>query len=147
MTENKVEKTVGITSITLAEAKASAKQGTKKEEDSDLNQSVAAAEHKGEMLRQERAKGLLELKEIEHRHDDQIANREMRQKYAKWVYYYLVGYSVVIGVFILLSATKCIPFEIESDVMNVLVGSTAVSAIGLVYAVTHGLFSPRNTKK
>lgn len=72
---------------------------------------------------------------------DMRANRRLRWKYARWVFCYLVVYSIFVGVLLIAAAFKICGFALPSSVLDFLVGSTAVSAIGLVYAVTHGLFS------
>lgn len=72
---------------------------------------------------------------------DSSANRALRWKYATWVFGYLVCYSIFVAVIMVLSAFNICGFNLESSVLEFLVGSTAASAIGLVYAVTHGLFN------
>lgn len=84
-----------------------------------------------------------ETENIKEANKDLEANRALRQKYASWVFRYLIGYSVFIGV-LLLGAGLSLPFSftLPERVMSFLVGSTAASAIGLVLAVTLGLFRP-----
>jgi len=77
-------------------------------------------------------------------HEQNIINlrhyRQLRKKYAEWVYLYLVGYSLAVFLLLLLDGFSCFGFSLPSTVTTALVGSTAAAAIGLVYAVTHGLF-------
>ncbi|MGV6840619.1 MAG: hypothetical protein ACWA40_10545 [Planktomarina sp.] len=68
-------------------------------------------------------------------------NRKLRSAYAKLVFRYLVGYSVFVGLLLILSGFNICGFTLESSVLEFLVGSTVASAIGLVFAVTHGLFN------
>ena len=143
MSDKEVTKAEHTRPITLDTAKASVKPDTLKEVDYNLQHGLDKADHEREMRRQQREEGQLKLREIEHRHADQVANRDMRQKYAKWVYYYLVGYSVCVGLLVFGSAATRYPFWIPDQVLQILVGSTAVSSIGLVLAVTHGLFSKK----
>lgn len=79
---------------------------------------------------------------IKEQNEDLKANRDLRWKYARWVYSYLVGYSVFVAVVLLLSGFRIKCFSLDGAVLEFLVGSTAVSAIGLVLAVTTGLFKP-----
>lgn len=89
---------------------------------------------------------------------DRRANRLLRWKYARWVFRYLVYYSVVVAALVTMDAIGAfsVPygytretsqvlwfsfeFEIDNNTLTTLVGSTAVAAIGLVFAVTNGLF-------
>jgi len=105
--------------------------------DSDPNKIAALNQSK---IQEEVTKKRLENEGIKQDHADQIANRDMRFKYSKWVFGYLVGYSIVVGVILVLAGFKIGKFELDSDVLKFLVGSTAASAIGLVAAVTTGLF-------
>lgn len=76
--------------------------------------------------------------------DEEIADRrsarQMREDYALWVYRYLVGFSIFVGIIVLMDGWNLFWFDLEPSIMEYLVGSTAVAAIGLVLAVTHGLF-------
>jgi hypothetical protein len=66
---------------------------------------------------------------------------KLRQQYANKVYCYLVCYSLAALILILLSAYKEFTrFNIPDHVLLLIVGSTAVSAIGLVGFVVNGLF-------
>jgi hypothetical protein len=77
---------------------------------------------------------------LKERNRDLRYNRKLRSAYARWVFCYLVGYSVFVGVLLIIDGFQVCGFDLEESVMSFLGGSTAVSAIGLVYAVTHGLF-------
>ena len=81
-----------------------------------------------------------EITKLEERNENIKANRKLREAYATKVYIYLVVYSSVVGVMLFASGLDCIPFLLSDNVLEILVGSTAVSAIGLVLAVTLGLF-------
>ena len=67
-------------------------------------------------------------------------NRLLRARYAKWVFCYLISYSVFVAIILLAVGFKICGFELPGTVLEFLVGSTAASAIGLVFAVTNGLF-------
>lgn len=71
---------------------------------------------------------------------DRRVNRKLRWKYAKWVFFYLVWYSIAVLVLLIASGFGWCGFSLAGSVLEFLVGSTAVSAIGLVLAVTTGLF-------
>lgn len=72
--------------------------------------------------------------------EDRRAHRELRKKYASRVFRYLCGYSVAVFALLLLDGFNVWCFSVGEEVLKYLVGSTAAAAIGLVYAVTHGLF-------
>jgi hypothetical protein len=82
-----------------------------------------------------------ETEAIKQKNEDRIANRALRDKYARYVFVYLVSYSLFVGGLLLLSGFDLCTFSLPDSVLGLLVGSTAASAIGLVFAVTHGLFS------
>ena len=66
---------------------------------------------------------------------------KLRQQYANKVFCYLLLYSSFSLLLIILSGyKKCTGFDIPDSVLLVIVGSTAVSAIGLVGFVVNGLF-------
>lgn len=71
-------------------------------------------------------------------------NRKLRWKYASWVFCYLVCYSAFVAILLILSGFKICGFTLQDSVLEFLVGSTALSAIGLVAAVVHGLFGKKS---
>ncbi len=85
---------------------------------------------------------LAETQYIRESNKDLRANRKLSWIYAKWVFCYLVSYSVFVGLLLLASGYKIFGFVLDKNVLNFLVGSTAASAIGLVLEVTTGLFKP-----
>ena len=68
------------------------------------------------------------------------ANRRLRWRYAKWVFHYLVSYSIFAAALVILHGFKVCGFELPEVALGALVGSTAVAAIGLVASVVSGLF-------
>lgn len=84
---------------------------------------------------------LAETQNIREFNRDLRLNRKLRWKYARWVFRYLVGYSAFVAL-LLLGCGFDLPFDLSEGVLSFLVGSTAASAIGLVLAVTVGLFRP-----
>lgn len=68
------------------------------------------------------------------------STRGLREATANRVYWYLVGYSGWSGFLLLLHGSKYNGFSLDTPVLSLLVGSTAVSAIGLVGIVVKGLF-------
>lgn len=80
---------------------------------------------------------------------DLQANRELKSQYATKVYRYLVGYSAFCAIVISLQGWKLWGFNLDPVALTVLVGSTAVAAIGLVGFVVQGLFkgTPHPNKK
>jgi hypothetical protein len=83
-----------------------------------------------------------EVQTIRESNLDLRMNRKLRWKYARWVFCYLVSYSCFVGLLLLASGANFCGFTLSEDVLSFLVGSTAASAIGLVLAVTTGLFKP-----
>lgn len=70
----------------------------------------------------------------------EIHTRSLREKYSVWVYRYLVGYSVAALAIILMHGFKLGSFQLDPTSLALIVGSTAVSALGLVGIVARGLF-------
>jgi hypothetical protein len=102
-----------------------------------------------EQKREPDEKDKLELKSAREREEihvlketrtDRRANRALRFRYAKAVYRYLVWYSIGCLALVLLSGFKVLGFSIPEIAFTAIVGSTAVSAIGLVGFVVQGLF-------
>lgn len=85
---------------------------------------------------------LAETQRIQESNRDLRANRELRGEYAQKVFWYLVIYSGFVGVLLVASGIEKSGFKLDDSVLYFLVGSTAASAIGLVLAVTTGLFKP-----
>ena len=85
---------------------------------------------------------LVETQSIRESNLDLRMNRKLRWKYARWVFCYLVSYSAFVGVLLIADGFQLLGFDLEEGVISFLVGSTAASAIGLVLAVTTGLFKP-----
>lgn len=81
-----------------------------------------------------------EIGSIQERNADRRANRKLRSAYAKKVYWYLISYSGFCAGLLLLIGFKVHDFSLPETVLTVIVGSTAVSAIGLVGFVVNGLF-------
>ena len=74
--------------------------------------------------------------------DDVKSDRELRKIYGFRILRFLHCYSLVVGILVLLSGLQLpwLPFELPSEVLALLVGSTAAAAIGLVGFVARGLF-------
>lgn len=71
---------------------------------------------------------------------DAQSNRALRERLAGRVYWYLVGYSAGAFMLLVLHGAKYNGFALDKTVLALVVGSTAVSAIGLVGIVVRGLF-------
>lgn len=93
----------------------------------------------GNYWEQERHK--TETAGLKEKNRDMRHNRMLRGAYANRVFCYLIWYSIFVGFVIVFAGFSICGFSLPSSVLGFLVGSTAASAIGLVYAVTHGLFS------
>ena len=106
------------------------------------NEASALADEKyGEIERQKVETAGLKEKNRDLRH-----NRVLRGAYAKYVFCYLVCYSVFVGIVLIISGFGILGFSLHQDILKYLVGSTAAAAIGLVYAVTNGLFDGAGKK-
>jgi polyferredoxin len=81
-----------------------------------------------------------EIGTIEQGNRDRRANRVLRFRYAKAVYRYLAWYSSFSLILLILSGFKPWGFSLPENVLSLIVGSTAVAAIGLVGFVVQGLF-------
>lgn len=66
----------------------------------------------------------------------------LMEPYANKVFGYLVGYSIVVTIIMLLDGFSLFGFDLANYVLGIIAGSTAVSAIGLVGFVVSGLFAP-----
>jgi hypothetical protein len=84
-----------------------------------------------------------ELTEL--RGSTEAARAALIKPYAWAVLWFLVGYGVTVGALLLLQGFHLGGFHIHDGVMGVVVGSTAVSAIGLVHTVVKGLFPSSST--
>lgn len=103
----------------------------KRSKDSKDKQEVATLSH---------ARTRAEIARISESNFDLRVNRRMRRDYGRAVFIYLVAYSIFAAVVIVLSGWKIGGFELPQVVLAAIVGSTAVSAIGLVGIVVTGLF-------
>lgn len=106
--------------------------------------SEAQAIASGDYDEVERKRHKAETQTIVETNLDRRVNRKLRWKYAKWVFCYLVCYSVAVLILLIAAGFKICGFDLSTSVLEFLVGSTAVSAIGLVLAVTTGLFRGNN---
>lgn len=95
------------------------------------------------------AKARAEIATITESNRDLRVNRRMRHDYAKAVFLYLIAYSVFAGATVVCAGWRLGGFELPTIVLAAIVGSTAVSAIGLVGIVVTGLFksSPLRERK
>lgn len=119
---------IGVGTYSAAEAAKAAKAA--KEEAKALGD---GSYYGGELVR-------VEVEEIRQKNKDRKSNRKLRQKYATSVMRYLVGYSVFVAIILMLNGFNVFCFQLPENVLVYLVGSTAAAAIGLVFAVTNGLF-------
>ena len=99
----------------------------------DLRDRLEDAEVEASLLKNELARS--QIKDVE-------ADREMRKTYASRILGYLEAYSLYVGVLVFMTGMTSLHFLISEKVLVVLVGSTAVAAIGLVGFVAKGLFKP-----
>ncbi|MHC2020468.1 hypothetical protein [Methylobacterium sp. CM6247] len=62
------------------------------------------------------------------------------EPYARRTYWFMVGYCSFVGLMLFSSAQVGSDVHIDNDVMKILVGSTAVTVIGLVGMILTGVF-------
>lgn len=72
----------------------------------------------------------------------EVARAALIKPYAWAVLKFLCAYGGVVGVLLFFQGFGGDRFHINDGVMGVVVGSTAVAAIGLVHTVVKGLFPP-----
>ena len=90
-----------------------------------------------EARRQERQHGFdLKEEELRARQDE----RNLRRSYANRVFGFLITYCAFVGFCILAQGFKFGGFGLDRYVLAALVGSTSISAIGVVSSVVRGLF-------
>ena len=70
----------------------------------------------------------------------EAARAQLIKPYAWAVLQFLCGYGAVVAALLFFQGFKTAGFHLNDTVMGVIVGSTAVSAIGLVLTVVRGLF-------
>ena len=124
----------------LREFKTVPPESTPLVDDRQATEEAEAFSSEGRYEDLERKRTEAETRAIVETNLDRRVNRKLRWDYAKKVYCYLVVYSGVVGLLLVLNGVSAIPFTLHESVLNFLVGSTAAAAIGLVYAVTNGLF-------
>ena len=128
----------------LGKARASLDESSQADRDFEVDEAMLDAFRKFQEAQSHQIEKLgLENDRLREDLKDQEANREMRFKYSTWVFGYLVGYSVFVAVLLLLAGTNNSGFTLPEEVLKFLVGSTAAAAIGLVAAVTTGLFNKK----
>ena len=69
-------------------------------------------------------------------------DRQLRKDYANKIFSYLMYYSLFCAFVLISQATNATKFSLPDNVLVVLVGSTAISIIGLVGWIVKGLFKP-----
>jgi hypothetical protein len=71
---------------------------------------------------------------------DRQSSRGLRETYARYVYRYLIGYTIGAFSLIVAHGFRFGGFGLDTPVLALVVGSTAIAAIGLVGIVVKGLF-------
>lgn len=77
---------------------------------------------------------------IKQSNENKKAHRKLRITYGNRVFCYLVIYSIASFFIILLDGFGALGFQLPVPALTAVVGSTAVSAIGLVLTVVQGLY-------
>lgn len=85
-----------------------------------------------------------ERKERETRLSEEIADkqsyRRLREKYANLAFKFLSIWAFLVFLILFFAGFSCRGFHLPDATLSVLVGSTTVSAIGLVITIARGLF-------
>ena len=76
---------------------------------------------------------------------DDILNT-LIEPYSKRIFYFMVAYCVFVGTFLSLTSLGCFSNPVSDSVLNLLVGSTATTVLGLVGMVLAGIFSGARKK-
>jgi hypothetical protein len=71
---------------------------------------------------------------------DSVSNRQLRETYAVKIFWYLVAYTGTAFLLVFFHGFRLQGFSLDTPVLGLIVGSTAVSAIGLVGIVARSLF-------
>lgn len=90
-----------------------------------------------------REKDAFESRAEEERIKDQRSDRNLREKYANRLFWFLCIYNFVVLLILMMQGFPSCPFQLPEIVLTTLVGSNAVAAIGLVSTVSRGLFKHR----
>lgn len=72
--------------------------------------------------------------------EDIHLNRQMKERYAGWVFWYFSLYSLFSAVVVLLNGFNIWGFYLEKVPFSVLIGTLAANVIGLVAIILKGLF-------
>ncbi|MEX0504049.1 hypothetical protein AB3X55_10680 [Alphaproteobacteria bacterium LSUCC0719] len=80
---------------------------------------------------------------LQERIKDQQSDRNLREKYANRLFWFLCIYNFVVLLLLVMQGFPSCPFQLPDIVLTTLVGSNAVAAIGLVSTVSRGLFKHR----
>jgi hypothetical protein len=65
----------------------------------------------------------------------------MLETYGDRVYYFVMGYCIVVAIFLIMSGYKnYTQFQLNDTILAIIAGSTAVAVIGLIGMVVSGLF-------
>jgi hypothetical protein len=114
-------------------------QARLKQLDNHLKQSIGPVEKKNQRDRLDE----LECEKAEEINANIRTNRDLKIKYAQRAYRYLCMYSVAALGLLIASGFEGSGFSLHWSVLVTLVGSTAISAIGLVRQVINGLFGSK----
>jgi len=107
------------------------------------------------LTRDDHDRVLAKLEQLEFRNQEQsleierlrggaeAARAQLIRPYAWAVLWFLSVYGAVVAIILFLQGFRFLGFHFNDTVMGVVVGSTAVSAIGLVRIVVRGLFPSR----
>lgn len=110
---------------------------TEEAEEEDFERQRQDRQHK-ERKRTEK----LEQKKSHRKNEeaDRCLTRTMRQRYASRAYWYFVIYSIICLLLLLADGSSSCKLKLPNSVMLALIGTTAVSVLGLVGIVLTGLF-------
>lgn len=85
-----------------------------------------------------------EKSDRENEEADRRLTRTMRQEYANRAYWYFISYSIICLLLLLADGSSSCTLKLPNSVMLALVGTTAVSVLGLVGIVLTGLFPKKD---
>lgn len=91
-------------------------------------------------LGEENGRLRIEIESLKKKINTTIILDKLIEPYASRTYWFMVAYCAFAGLVLVLTAIEDVAFKLQEDVLKLLVGSTAVTVIGLVGMVLTGIF-------
>ena len=108
--------------------------------DGDNAQALAVAYEEIGLLSDALAESEAEIARLEGLQTVEAVRARLIEPYANKVFWFVVGYCVVVGAFLLLDGFEAGGFGLKETTIGIIAGSTAIAVIGLIGMVISGLF-------